>query len=418
MTSLGAQRPRSPHKDGSFGKAPSPDGERHAAAALGLPGEGTETILPDAGGIFDAIARIGYEFEHAVADLVDNSIDAGATDVLVRFLHDRESVYSLAVIDNGTGMSAERIDTAMAFGARTGKAEIALGKYGLGLKSASFSQCDALTVVSRHQGEVVGRRWTAQNVRNDWLCESIKSSAAEQYLVKLSDRLDTARDGTLVEWDSLDSMSHSSQRPSKTIEARFNQLTSHLGLVFHRFIEDGGIRIRLDALDPDAGTRGPPQEVKALNPFPRFEGVRGYPRTFIVEDSDAGDLQLEAHIWKRNATEAGFRLGGGRLAKRQGFYIYRNRRLVQPGGWNGLRNDAEVHTSLARVRLDLPPGLDSLFKLTVQKSSVTMPAAFIESLNRRLLATRHSATSSPTPSVPTEMSAPNRHAMAWSRRPA
>ena len=124
MTSLGAQRPRSPHKDGSFGKAPSPDGERHAAAALGLPVEGTETILPDAGGIFDAIARIGYEFEHAVADLVDNSIDAGATDVLVRFLHDRESVYSLAVIDNGTGMSAERIDTAMAFGARTDRKSV------------------------------------------------------------------------------------------------------------------------------------------------------------------------------------------------------------------------------------------------------------------------------------------------------
>lgn len=351
----------------------------HGAVALGLEVEGTKTILPDAEGVFDAIARIGYEFEQAIADLVDNSVDASATEVLIRFFHDRKSVYSVAVIDNGRGLAEDSIDQAMAFGARTGKGDIDLGKYGMGLKSASFSQCDVLTVVSRHRGEVVGRRWTAENVRKDWICESIKTSAAQRHLASQSDQIDTSTRGTLVQWDRLDAMSHSVERPSKTIETRFAQLTNHLGLVFHRFLESGKLRIRLDARDPDAGTRGFPQQIKPLNPFPKVQAVAGYPRIFTFEHA-LGRFEFAAHIWRRNASEAGFRLGGGRLAKRQGFYIYRNKRLIQPGGWNGLRNDTEVHTSLARVQLDIPPSLDSLFKPTVQKSSVTMPPAFLKLL--------------------------------------
>jgi len=351
-----------------------------AAAALQLEAEGTKTILPDAEGVFDAIARIGYEFEHAIADLVDNSIDADATEVLVRFFYDRNSVYSVAVIDNGKGMSEARIDQAMAFGARTGRADVDLGKYGMGLKSASFSQGDVLTVVSRHGRQIAGRRWTAENVRKDWICETIKSSAARRHLENQSDRIATRKHGTLVQWDRLDVMSHSVERPSKTIEARFSQLSNHLGLVFHQFLEAKALRIWLDAADPDGGTRGFPREIKPLNPFPRLQAIAGYPRIFSFEHAGVGKLKFEAHIWRRNATEAGFRLGGGRLAKRQGFYIYRNRRLIQPGGWNGLRNDAEVHTSLARVRLDIPPSLDAVFKPTVQKSAVTMPAAFLKSL--------------------------------------
>ncbi len=350
------------------------------AAALGLEAEGSKVILPDAEGVFDAIARIGYEFEHAIADLVDNSVDADATDVLIRFFYDRQSVYSVAVIDNGKGMTDGRIDQAMAFGARTGRADVDLGKYGMGLKSASFSQCDVLTVLSRRDGAVVGRRWTAENARKDWICETITASAAQDHLASQSDRVDTSAHGTLVQWDRLDAISHSVERPSTTIETRFTQLANHVGLVFHRFLESGALRIRLDAADPDTNTRGFPQQIKPLNPFPNYQAIAGYPRTFTFEHPGAGQLSFEAHIWRRNATETGFRLGGGRLAKRQGFYVYRNKRLIQPGGWNGLRNDTEVHTSLARVQLDLPPSLDAIFKPTVQKSSVTMPPAFLRSL--------------------------------------
>jgi hypothetical protein len=290
------------------------------------------------------------------------------------------SVYSVGVIDNGRGMDAGRMDVAMAFGAQGGNGDLRLGKYGMGLKSASFSQCEVLTVVSRQRGQVVGRRWTAENVRKDWICESIVSQAADGHLARNADRVDTSKQGTLVQWDRLDVMSHSVERPSKTIESRSSQLLHHLGLVFHRFLEAGDVRIRLDAANPEQGTRGLPVEVKPLNPFPRIQALRSYPKTFEFSYPAAGEIEFVAHIWRRNATDAGFRLGGGRLAKRQGFYIYRNRRLIQPGGWNGLRNDAEVHTSLARVQLDIPPRLDSLFKPTVQKSSVSLQPVFLKAL--------------------------------------
>jgi hypothetical protein len=356
------------------------DGMHKAASGLALQVEGTKRILPDATGVFDAIARIGYEFEQAIADLVDNSIDAEATDVLIRFFFNKTAVYSLAVIDNGKGMDADRMDAAMAFGTQNGKDDHSLGKYGMGLKSASFSQCAVLTVLSHHDGQVGGRRWTAENVRKDWLCETIVPGAVELYLRRNDDRVDTSTRGTLVQWDRLDTMSHSVESPSKTIADRFARLSRHLGLVFHRFLQAKELRIRMDAVDSDNDRRGPPIEIKPLDPFPRFQAIRSYPKTFTFAYPGAGDIEFVANIWRRNASDAGFRLGGGGLAKRQGFYIYRNRRLIQPGGWNGLRNDAEVHTSLARVQIDIPPRLDGLFKPTVQKSSVTMPQEFLRSL--------------------------------------
>jgi hypothetical protein len=348
--------------------------------ALAIEADGTTQILPDAEGVFDAIGRIGYEFEQAIADLVDNSIDANAANVLIRFNHDGTAVRSVAVIDDGDGMTGGQLETAMSFGARTGKGDDSLGKYGMGLKSASFSQCDVLTVIASSSGLIEGRRWTAEKARADWSCEILKRDAAKAYLMSNSDRVDAAAHGTLVEWDRLDTMSHSMQRPERMIETRFRQLSNHLGLVFHRFLESERLRIRMDAMDLASGVRGFAQDVEALNPFPRVTGLRGYPRVFTLSLPDGPAVSFRAHIWRRNANGAGFKLGGGRLSKRQGIYIYRNDRIIQAGGWNGLRNDAEVHSSLARVEFDLPASLDSVFKPTVQKSAVTMPEELLSAL--------------------------------------
>lgn len=348
-----------------------------ASDALAIESEGTKQILPDAEGVFDAIGRIGYEFEHAIADIVDNSIDATATEVLIRFNHDGKAVRSVAVIDNGQGMTGKELDTAMAFGAKT-KGEASLGKYGMGLKAASFSQCDVLTVISATSSGVEGRRWTAEKARADWACEVLQPDAAAEYLRRNGDRVDTRR-GTLVEWDRLDAMSHAMERPENMIERRFNDLAAHLGLIFHRFIENGDVRLGMDAAHLTSGARGYAQSVEALNPFPRVTGLTGYPRQFSFA-VDGHVVNFAAHVWRRNATDAGFKLGAGRLAHKQGFYVYRNGRIIQAGGWSGLRNDGEVHTSLARIEFDLPPALDAIFKPTVQKSAVSMPEELLKAI--------------------------------------
>lgn len=345
--------------------------------ALAIAAEGTKQILPDAEGVFDAIGRIGYEFEHAIADIVDNSIDAEASEVLIRFNHDGKAVRSVAVIDNGLGMTGSQLDTAMAFGAKT-KGNRSLGKYGMGLKSASFSQCDVLNVISATADRVEGRRWTAEKARADWICEVLRADAAADYLKRNGDRVDLTR-GTLVEWDRLDAMSHAMERPARMIERRFTDLAAHLGLVFHRFIEQARVRIRLDAVDLKTGRRGPAEVVEALNPFPRTTGLKGYPRRFSFT-IDRKTVEFTTHVWRRNASDAGFKLGGGRLQHKQGIYIYRNDRIIQAGGWNGLRNDGEVHTSLARIEFDLPPALDAIFKPTVQKSAVSMPEELLRAI--------------------------------------
>lgn len=350
------------------------------AGALRVPSEGTRQILPDSEGVFDAVARIGYEFEHAVADLVDNSIDAGARNVLIRFIHDGKAVRSVAVIDDGRGMSDQVIDQAMAFGARTGKGKDSLGKYGMGLKAATFSQCGVLTVMSRTGGRVSGRRWTAEKAKADWTCEVLNASASSNYMKQQeTHRVVTSRSGTIVEWGELDVFAHSMVPPEKTIDLRFKQLANHLGLVFHRFLERKDLTIQLDATNPTRGLRGIPVTVSPLNPFPKVSGLGGYPKVFEMTLGPQ-TLPFTAYIWRRNATEAGFKLGDGRLAKKQGIYLYRNDRIIQAGGWNGLRNDAEVHLSLARIEFDLPSSLDSMFKLTVQKSAVSMPEDVLKAM--------------------------------------
>lgn len=347
------------------------------ADALAIAAEGTKQILPDAEGVFDAIGRIGYEFEHAIADIVDNSIDAKASDVLIRFNHDGKAVRSVAMIDNGRGMTGKQLDTAMAFGAKT-KTNESLGKYGMGLKSASFSQCDVLTVISATPRRVEGRRWTAEKARADWTCEVLRPDSAADYLRRNGDRVDVTR-GTLVEWDRLDALSHAMEGPDKMIERRYRDLAAHLGLVFHRFLERGEVRIRMDSADLRTGVRGYGEPIEPLNPFPTVTGLKGYPRRFGFA-IDGDEVGFTAHIWRRNAGEAGFKLGGGRLAHKQGIYVYRNDRIIQAGGWNGLRNDGEVHTSLARIEFDLPPALDAVFKPTVQKSSVSMPEEMLKAI--------------------------------------
>jgi HSP90 family molecular chaperone len=114
----------------------------------------------------DAIARIGYSLEESIADLIDNSLDAQATDVLIRFIYDRKNIHRIFVVDNGHGMREETLRRAMQFGSTLRHEKTDLGKYGIGLKSASLSQCNQFSVISRVDKEVSGRRWSSDQPRS------------------------------------------------------------------------------------------------------------------------------------------------------------------------------------------------------------------------------------------------------------
>lgn len=339
---------------------------------------GRTTLEPDPQGMFQAISRIGYQIQESLADLIDNSIDAKASRVLIRFFRDGDRLTDLAVVDDGHGMSERTLDEAMRFGSRTKKGSGELGKYGMGMKSASFNQANTLIVVSRKRTTVNGRQWTVESIHDGWKLERLETAGATELIDKDWGPVDTSMSGTVVLWERIHRFQVAGTNSGRTFAALSKSINQHLGLVFHRFLRDRKLEIFMDLQDV-SGATGALLKVEPLDPFPNKSGGKGYPADFHTELGVYGHLELRAYIWPPNMPDPGYKLGG-RVAQRQGFYFFRNDRLIQAGGWNGWRNDAEPHSSLARVEVNLPPSFDEAFAISVQKNGVDAPPGFLTAI--------------------------------------
>ena len=345
---------------------------------------GTTSIPPSAAGIAGAFSRIGYRIEEALADLIDNSIDAKAEKVRVIFLRTDDRVTGALIVDDGIGMTEPGIDQAMQFGSDVDHEELDLGKFGMGLKSASLSQSNRFSVLSRADDGIKGRRWSRESLDSDWACEILDVSQCEELLNRSWSGIDLSQHGTIVWWEDLDQLEVTISDLSKSLTQVIKSIDVHLGITFHRFISDSRIEIIIDQWNTDEGGDGLPITVKPLDPFGYNDpGKEGYPVSFVLKLEGHLNLCLESHIWPRNSNEPAYRPGGGRgAASMQGFYFYRNDRLIQTGGWNGYRTDSEPHFSLARVRVELPIEFDSYFRLLVQKDRLVLPLEFKYGLDR------------------------------------
>lgn len=342
-------------------------------------GTGSEAKPANAAKVWDAFARVGYSFEQAVADLIDNSIDANATSVLVRFLGDGNSIQRVFIVDDGKGMTEEQLSDAMQFGSDRAHNLKDLGKYGVGLKSASASQCKVLTVVSRQQRHTYGRRLSRETVKNNWSLEHLMQEDASAMVQNSWQLLDVSKHGTIVVWEELTHLVAGDKDASEIINATIHSLNNHLGLVFHRLLESKKIRITIDSQHTNYPESRAAIVVKALDPFsyPK-SGSEHYPKVFRLNLDNSIRLNLKAHIWPPKSKDDGYKLGGGKVSSRQGFYFYRNDRLIQAGGWNGVRaDDSEPHYSLARVEIDLPENCELLFDVTLNKTGVVVPKGFV-----------------------------------------
>ena len=353
-------------------------------SAAVLPFRKSDENLPDAGRLVTALRQIGYSLEQAIADLVDNSINAGATIVLVRFLHDGNSIKAIAVVDDGSGMDKQHIQNAMRFGSADTADVGTLGKFGMGLKLASLSHAQTLNVYSNTGLESNGRRWTVEGIRKGWMCERIRVSVTRDMLNRKWGPINLSDSGTLVLWEDLDKLPSHRRGLKYTLTSLESRLRLHLGLCFHRFLKTGSLRILIDQMFVKRFGQGMQSEIAPLDPFGyKDSGDPDYPKKMVAKLSGIGELELEAHIWPPKSEVAEYRLGR-RSAARQGFYFYRNQRLIQAGGWNGLfQDESEPHGSLARVRIDLPTAYDSDFGINVQKSMVLVPPVFEEIMQAR-----------------------------------
>lgn len=326
------------------------------------------------------MSRIGYSLEEALSDIIDNSIDAEAKAVLVRFICSKDRINQIIIADDGYGMLPDELHRAMQYGVRQAHRKEDLGKYGIGLKAAAFSQCKALSVLSRKAGKSSGRRWTIESIKDDWRLEELDAIQAAMVLDLDWSPVDLRKSGTTVILDKLDSLQSAMSDFNKNLQKTIIELKVDLGIRFHRFLQSGNLRISIDVT---RGLGNPPDtqfDVEPLDPF-RYpkSGKKGYPATFELEIGST-NVEAVAHIWPAKSKDPNYKLGAGKVAERQGFYFYRNDRLIKAGGWHNLQSDSEPHSSLARVLIEMPPDLDSAFRLSVQKNDFNVPTEFIDAV--------------------------------------
>lgn len=344
-----------------------------------VPVTSSRTLPPDPK-LMETIG-LNHAFETAVADLVDNSVDAMADRVLIRFVRDGNRLAALYVVDNGSGMDDETIDRAMTVGGQRSYEHGDLGHFGIGLKAASLGQADSLTVLSRGQTQAaVGRRWLIHRASSGFECDVVDAAFAAQTLDRSWEFMSVAT-GTVVRWDGVKAFP-SSRNPTVTeryLEDTIVRARQHLGLIFHRLLESGRLTIAVDVEDVSIGETGPPFLVEPINPFGYLRSGRArYPRILTI-DLQSRMLELTCHIWPGRSQLPGFRLPGAAPEVRQGFYFYRNDRLLQVGGWNGVVHP-ERHLQLARVCVDIDDSLSEFFTMNPEKTRVQSRASFTQAV--------------------------------------
>lgn len=335
---------------------------------------GTRYAPPKAGAMMEALRGLGYSTAAALADVVDNSISAGASEVRLRFDWDGQAS-RISILDDGRGMSDPELEAAMTLGSINpldARAPTDLGRFGLGLKTASFSQCRSLTVASKREGgPLVCLRWDLDAIASDpeggWRMFEGPAEGSERFLEPLS----ALRSGTLVLWERMDRVVTAGSTLDHFADL-VDDVECRLAMIFHRLIEGSRPDFRLLIND---------RPVSPWDPFMTGHPAKAMESPVEKRSTPSGVLQVQCHVLphKDKLLDDEFQRAGGPegWTSQQGFYVYRNKRLLLAGGWLGLGkgrawNREESHR-LARIRVDIPNSADADWKIDVRKSTARPP---------------------------------------------
>ncbi len=333
-------------------------------------------VPPVAPVLMNSLRAVGYDAPAALADLVDNSIAAKATRVSIVFRSTPEPF--VALIDNGEGMDDVELVAAMRFGSRDpGDDRMAndLGRFGLGLKTASLSQCRRLTVATIKSGRLAVAAWDLDECRSrgTWWLERGDEESIDPQVKEL---LYASGRGTAVLWEKLDRLSVSAGDRHGGLDAIMDEAADRLALAFHRFLAgemagEFSIDINgrpLPVFDPflEKHSRGQTLHGETIN----VHGHAVHISPFV--------LPFPSRLKADELARAG---GRDRLKTGHGFYIYRGGRLVVPGGWFRIVPADEL-VRLARIRVDVPIELDHIWKIDIRKTIVEPPGALRPHLKR------------------------------------
>ena len=320
---------------------------------------------PVADSMIETFRAVGYSFETAVADIMDNSISAGAENIWVNYEWKGESTV-FYIRDDGTGMDNNEVVQAMRPGSRHPNAQRDtqdLGRFGLGLKTASFSQTRKFSLISKkNKFNPVFWSWDLDYVNKTKLWTLIKYIPDNKYL----DEIENMESGTSIIWYELDRLLRNAAKNDNDTLNKFMELMEivkeHLAMVFHRFIEQGRVNIHFQG-----------RTLNAWDPYLRKEnGIQPQPIEPLQNDQIAIQGYILPH--KSKLSEKVFLSASGPKGwnEQQGFYIYRNDRLLVAGDWLGMFRKEE-HYKLARIMIDLPNTLDNEWQIDIKKSIASPP---------------------------------------------
>ena len=311
----------------------------------------------------ETFRAMGYSFETAVADIIDNSISAGAKNIYINFDWRGEET-TFRIKDDGRGMDDSELIRALTPGSRNPNEERAssdLGRFGLGLKTASFSQCRLLTVVAKKgEGGPVTWSWDLDHVQASRKWELIKYPIDSV----LKSEFKSLQSGTIVLWRMLDrlvaNLKEDDQDALKKFFEVMEKVKRHIAMVFHRFIDEKSLIIYFQD-----------REIEPWDPFLTALSSQGLPEEKLSRSIVVLKGYVLPHKSKLEDTEFKVAAGIRGWNAHQGFYIYRNKRLLVAGDWLGFFKKEEHH-KLARIQLDLPNNMDSEWQCDI-KNSIARP---------------------------------------------
>jgi hypothetical protein len=341
-----------------------------------------DLATPGAAELLESLRAFGYDLPTAIADIVDNSLAARARNVWIDLVW-AGAASRVLILDDGHGLNDDELRQAMrpgSFSPLMDRGAHDLGRFGLGMKTASISQCRCLTVLSKRKGETTAvRRWDLDYIASTGTGEWRLLKGED--ILSESDRatLDGQEHGTVLFWDRLDHLVDASSIDNEAAQRHFREradaLRDHLSMTFHRFLQGrSATKIHING-----------RAIKPWDPFMESsEAVAPLPSETLIVGGERAEVKafiLPHH--SRISREAHAAAAGPRgWNAHQGFYVYRNRRLIVAGDWLGLGMQKEEHFKLARIRIDLASSADILWQIDVKKSRARPPAALRKDLQR------------------------------------
>ena len=335
---------------------------------------------PNAKAHLAALSRIGYDFNSAVSDILDNSITANAKNIEIEFyLENNHAIFFIA--DDGDGMTESDLITNMSIGCKDpyeDRTKGDLGRFGAGLKTASFSQARITSVITKTENSsCAGAVWDKSIIEeHGWKLQVLDLVEITKILPQDYDHLKT---GTIVRWDVIDiikALLHSPEMQLQ-IDKLCDALQSHVGLYFHRFLSEA----------PTVNISINKRTVSAIDPFMiNIKGSEELPSASL-RGGKAGKDKIIIQPYRlpfftsMSQSEIDNYGGEASIRQNQGLYIYREKRLIIAGQWMGLQRYSNL-SGLTRIMVDIPSSLDNEWSTDVKKSSLQIPPKIRDRIQR------------------------------------